>query len=170
MEVSLRRYQRMLINTGAGVIILGGWSLIKTFLQYFLNNEAYAQLIEGIEITEDIRFLRVLVFVIMFVLMLIDLLIRLFVGLSARSEGFGKKKRCIYIVIACILAVFQIISTIYSFRSISYLDNTIVDKIVAFLVDLTSLVVIIELIVSAIYVRILRKRIAGIRQEEAVCS
>ena len=94
-EVKMRRYQNLLTVSGLGVIMFGVWSVLRTILLLFFQQNAVSQAFNDESVT-----VRILSYTILAVMLLADSLSRLFVGLSARAEGFGKKKGYAYIVFA----------------------------------------------------------------------
>jgi hypothetical protein len=149
-EIKMRRYQNLLVVSGLGVIIFGLWSVLKTILLFFLNEE------ELDDYPND-PFFRVILFALVAAALLIEFLIRLFVGLSARAEGFGKKKGYAYIVIAVLLALASLESLVLIFIEADY--ETIAELVVSVIVEATSLIVTIELMVAAFTVKKLKKEL-----------
>ena len=147
-ERKMRRYQNLLTVSGLGVIIFGLWSVLKTILLLFMK--------EGIlsEIPDD-TFVRVMFFLILGGILLVDVLIRLYVGLSARAEGFGKKKGYGYVVIAILMALASLTSLVLIFFDSN--EQSIWELIVSVIVEATSLVVTIELLIAAFTVKKLKK-------------
>lgn len=152
-ERKMRRYQNLLTVSGLGVIIFGLWSVLKTILLLFMK--------EGIlsEIPDD-TFVRVMFFVILGGILLIDVLIRLYVGLSARAEGFGKKKGYGYVIIAILMALASLTSLVLIFFDTN--EQSIWELIVSVIVEATSLVVTIELLVAAFTVKKLKKEMGEV--------
>lgn len=149
-EIKMRRYQNLLVVSGLGVIIFGLWSVLKTILLFFLNEE------ELDDYPND-PFFRVILFALVAAALLIEFLIRLFVGLSARAEGFGKKKGYAYIVLAVLLALASLESLVLIFIEADY--ETIAELVVSVIVEATSLIVTIELMVAAFTVKKLKKEL-----------
>ena len=147
-ERKMRRYRNLLTVSGLGVIIFGLWSVLKTILLLFMK--------EGIlsEIPDD-TFVRVMFFLILGGILLIDVLIRLYVGLSARAEGFGKKKGYGYVVIAILMALASLTSLVLIFFDTN--EQSLWELIVSVIVEATSLVVTIESLVAAFSVKMLKK-------------
>ena len=152
-ERKMRRYRNLLTVSGLGVIIFGLWSVLKTILLLFMK--------EGIlsEIPDD-TFVRVMFFLILGGILLIDVLIRLYVGLSARAEGFGKKKGYGYVVIAILMALASLTSLVLIFFDSN--EQSIWELIVSVIVEATSLVVTIELLVAAFTVKKLKKELGEV--------
>lgn len=152
-ERKTRRYQNLLTVSGLGVIIFGLWSVLKSILLLFMK--------EGIlsEIPDD-TFVRVMFFLILGGILLIDVLIRLYVGLSARAEGFGKKKGYGYVVIAILMALASLTSLVLIFFDSN--EQSLWELIVSVIVEATSLVVTIELLVAAFTVKKLKKELGEV--------
>ena len=152
-ERKMRRYQNLLTVSGLGVIIFGLWSVLKTILLLFMK--------EGIlsEIPDD-TFVHVMFFLILGGILLIDVLIRLYVGLSARAEGFGKKKGYGYVVIAILMALASMTSLVLIFFDTN--EQSLWELIVSVIVEATSLVVTIELLVAAFTVKKLKKELGEV--------
>ena len=152
-ERKMRRYQNLLTVSGLGVIIFGLWSVLKTILLLFMK--------EGIlsEIPDD-TFVRVMFFLILGGILLVDVLIRLYVGLSARAEGFGKKKGYAYVIIAILMALASLASLVLIFFDAN--EQSLWELIVSVIVEATSLVVTIELLVAAFTVKKLKKELGEV--------
>ena len=152
-ERKMRRYRNLLTVSGLGVIIFGLWSVLKTILLLFMK--------EGIlsEIPDD-TFVRVMFFLILGGILLVDVLIRLYVGLSARAEGFGKKKGYGYVVIAILMALASLTSLVLIFFDTN--EQSLWELIVSVIVEATSLVVTIELLVAAFTVKKLKKELGEV--------
>ena len=152
-EIKMRRYQNLLTVSGLGVIIFGLWTVLKTILLLFLQEAMVDDLPDGL-------FYRVLFFTLIGGVLLIDFLIRLFVGLSARAEGFGKKKGYGYIVVAILIALASLASLVLIFFDTA--DRSILELIVSFIVEATSMIATVELLVAAFTVKKLKKELGEV--------
>lgn len=153
-EIKMRRYQNLLTVSGLGVIIFGLWTVLKTILLLFMQEDMLDDLPDGL-------FFRVLFFVIIAMILLIDFSLRLFVGLSARSEGFGKKMGYGYIVVAILMALASLASLVMIFFDAEY--RSLLELIVSFIVEGTSMIVTIELLVAAFTVKKLKKELGEVK-------
>ena len=153
-ERELRRYQNLLTVSGLGVIAFGVWSVLKTLLVFFFNKEEFGEMPEE-------TWARVIMFVILGALLLIVFLIHLFVGLSARAEGFGKKKGYAYIVVAILMTCMSVASIVMIFLEIK--ETSIMELTVSLIVEATSLIVMIELLVAAFTVKKLRRELGEVK-------
>ncbi|MBQ3418114.1 MAG: hypothetical protein IJH32_09835 [Ruminococcus sp.] len=157
-EVKMRRYQNLLTVSGLGVIAFGLWSVLKTFLLLILRNDMREQMFEKMP---NELLVKVIVYVILAFLVLTDFGIRLFVGLSARAEGFGKKKGYAYIVFAILIALSSLGSLLLLIFG-SNPDESLLELTVSTIVEVTNLVVMIELLVAAFTVKKLKKEISEV--------
>ena len=153
-ERKLRRYQNLLTVSGLGVIAFGIWSVIKTILLLFFNKELLADM-------PDNTLAYVILYIFIGVLLLIVFSIHLFVGLSARAEGFGKKKGSAYIVVAILMALLSLASLVTVFFKAD--KTSLLELAVSVIVEATSLIVMIELLVAAFTVKKLSKELGEVR-------
>jgi hypothetical protein len=184
----LRKYESILVLSGFGVMIFGLWSIIRAAIYYilypfdvaeFLGKSEYAQIMaegreEGVEfITEN---LGTIIMVVLFTVLAIDLLLRIYVGMSARAYGRGRKKRGFFIFVAWVMAVFALFGIVMSVQNFvqpvidafkdssanAYAETGATGEqagSVSIFVDITSFLVLLELAISAMQVRKLRKQL-----------
>lgn len=152
-EVKMRRYQNLLMISGLGVIAFGLWTILKTILLLFVKENTLAELPDSLA--------RVIFIVVLVVVLAVDFLFRLFIGLSARAEGQGKKKGYAYIVFAILLAIFSLASVVLIFFDVG--ETSILELTVSVIVEVTSLIVVIELLVAAFTVKKLRKELGEVQ-------
>ena len=150
--MKLRRYQTNLNISGLGVIAFGGWGLLKVILLLLMDPKAIREA-AGMEMGETVNIGTFTAVLLLFVLF--DFAFRFYIGFSARREAKGKKKNIIYLVIAFLLLIASVISIIIGLVQISF--DTIFDTIVVMVVEITSALATLELVISAIQVRKLRK-------------
>lgn len=160
MGAELRKHQDMLIIIGTGVIAFGVWSVIKTVLYYALSRDEMLRILkeQGLEQGYEAGVYVLIALALAFILGL-----RIYIGLSARAEGVGKRRGNGYVVLAAIMTLANfggfVLSVAGAFELELTLDN-IVDLSVTFVVELTSIATMAELVYSALRVRNLRKQIA----------
>ncbi len=159
METELRRRRTNLFTLGGGVIAFGVWSMLKTYL-YMLVDPIPLTL----EVPEEYRKAALVVaYGLVTFFLLIDLGLRLYVGLSARAEGIGQKKGKAYIVLAVLMLIVNIASWLAYLFTYDYKggDAALVDYVVSLVVDLTSIVLLAQLIYNAVLVRRLSRQLEG---------
>ena len=161
--VKYRRIRNVLSTAGFGVIAFGIWSIIRVVLRVAFSRQAQPD-IDPNELDsmisqsgDDVKTFLLVLLILVIVFAAIEIALRLFVGLSARSEGRGKKKSIAYVIVAGILIPYYVISVIYNFMSFDYV-NGIVDNIISMIMDITSTIALIEVFVAAIRIRVMRKK------------
>lgn len=174
-DAKLRKYENTLVISGAAVVTFGLWSIVKAVLYFIMvspeglvkniKSDELAQLQFGDLSENTVGYL--LIAVILFLLVL-DLLLRLYIGRSAVADGRHlRKKRITYVVMAFLVAAGLVSSLVTRFFRTEQ-DTIWVDSFetasVSTIVDLTSLLALIEMIIAAIMVRRLRKELA-LREE-----
>lgn len=149
MGAQIRRLENTLTTIGTGIVAMAIWQTIKIILQLTLlnqmekNEETTIGVIIAISITVFLG------------------LIECYIGFSARSEGKGKKKSGVYLVwTGLYLAAFFAILVFEIYLIFADYDFTI-STIVIVIIDISAFVLNIEMMVSAIKVRRLRKLSAG---------
>ncbi|MBO4327433.1 MAG: hypothetical protein J5950_09190 [Clostridia bacterium] len=149
-EKNIRRFRSSLSISGISVIALGLWSVFKSVLNGALSPVS----LEGLtEADIDPVLAKVIVWTVLFFFLAAELGLRLFVGLSAISESHGKHRKPVYIVMAMIIALFTAISVIPSVFLIIIGKKYFFTSIATVLIDLTSLGVLTELVISAFRLR-----------------
>ena len=176
----LRKYENTLSISGAAVIAFGLWSIIKAGL--YLAAASPKELF-GFFKPEDLEKMNTLnvsasgvtgiILFGIFSALFIDLLLRLYVGRAAVVDGRHLKKKSIIYVIVSVFLAFGLVSTIVT-RIVpsGEAESTAWEKAVyamdaSFIVDLTSLFALIEMIIAAIMVRKLRKKLGITETEES---
>ncbi len=149
MGAQIRRLENTLTTIGTGIVAMAIWQTIKIILQLTLlnqmekNEETTIGVIIAISITVFLG------------------LIECYIGFSARSEGKGKKKSGVYLVwTGLYLAAFFAVLVYEIYLIFADYDFTI-STIVIVIIDISAFVLNLEMMVSAIKVRRLRKLSAG---------
>ena len=149
MGAQIRRLENTLTTIGTGIVAMAIWQTIKIILQLTLLNqmEKNEETISGVIIAISIT--------------VILGLIECYIGFSARSEGKGKKKSGVYLMwTGLYLAAFFVVLVFEIYLIFTDFDFT-VSTIVIAIIDISAFVLNIEMMVSAIKVRRLRKISAG---------
>ncbi len=149
MGAQIRRLENTLTTIGTGIVAMAIWQTIKIILQLTLlnqmekNEETTIGVIIAISITVFLG------------------LIECYIGFSARSEGKGKKKSGVYLVwTGLYFAAFFAVLVYEIYLIFADYDFTI-STIVIVIIDISAFVLNLEMMVSAIKVRRLRKLSAG---------
>lgn len=161
MQEQIRRHQNTLVILGTGVIIFGVWSFVKMIAYYFLN-PAYIQEYADRSIPMGLFFGTLYVF------LAVDLLLRVYVGLSARAVGFGRKNRTAYLAACGLILVLHGMAVASGVWQMRTLDGMTADRIISFIIDLTAVIILLELIIASVKLKRLRKCLPD--EEEPQCS
>ena len=160
MEKELRRKQVTLVTLGTGVILFGVWSVVKSLL-YFRTN-LFADLDTQAE-PELLPYMLATV-VIVALSVLADLGIRLKIGRRARAEGMGRRQKNGYLILAALIVLVNITGDllgVYYIVKNGVPEQSGPDYIVSVLVDLSSTILLAELIITVLRVRKLRAMSEG---------
>lgn len=163
MEAKIRRERETLFLSSLAVILFGVWGSLKVVISYLLNPEEWIKLAsESPEpaVTSAIVIALIIGFV------LLDFFFRLSIGLpgikESRVDGSGKRK--IYLI----LAVLYLVSDVISFRSIfvpsmaaeDYIvfiaSGEFIDHLATIIIEGTSCFAVVQLIVSSLKLKRLR--------------
>ena len=163
-QIEIRKSQNTLIVVGTGTALFGIWTMIKMLgLIFLLRDETFAALLSKTGPLEGLSENAVFWFIIIIVLALMALFTsaRVYVGLSAISEGRGKRHGKLYIV----LAVFMIIGGVWTFcTGLSTMEApeqmgafTRNQSISTIIIEATSIIMLIQMVISSLKI----KRLTG---------
>lgn len=159
MEKELRKQQNILGISGLAVIAFGLWSLLKMIVFAIATPGGFSEVI-GIGTVETDGELGLSVYVIAAVIaLLVDFAVRFLIGFSARAESKGKKKSIFYLLAAGFLVLLSVMSIITTFTTLFV--SSLLGGVVAIIVELTSLFAYLEVIISSVKCRKLRKKLAA---------
>ena len=168
MQTELIKHRHTLAVVGLGAIAFGIWSLIKSIL-YFVLVEPIIKTISSnydnlsnSKIEAWVLIAITLSLVVLFVL--IDMLLRWKVGRKAMAVSRGEREPGVgFFVLSSILLLMdmsELVMGILSIAGIISSDEDLFDQISTLLVDFTSVVMLIEMIVAAVMIRKLTKAIS----------
>ena len=155
-SVKYRRNQNTLVVLGTGVILFGFWGIIKLIAQLLLG----FRLIEP-EDMEDLG-TEGTIFVVVFVALVLslDVILRLYAGLRARREGLGKKVGVGHLIVLVLLILESVFTTAFVIWTIVTPYEEVEDSFTALLMELSSLVITLEVFLASVSVRRYRKKLA----------
>ena len=167
-HILIRRSQNTLIVVGTGTILFSVWTVVKTLgTLILLKDEAVAVVRKtadenGIIISDQHLFYIVLA--VTLIALLLFLAVRTYIGLTAISEGRGLRRRIGYLILAVIMIIFNITAVVMNFVSTTSQDSHAVfsedTSLSAHIIEITSIIMLVELVFSAIRIRIVRKRVS----------
>ena len=135
MSSKQRHYQDTLRIIGAGVIVLGIWSILRTLLLFSFDRR-YMQVLTRIA-GEEVP--MIVVYVAIAMTMGTELVLRLYVGLTARADAAGKKKTILYLCVTGFMMINRTVALVDSVRHRATSYVGLDDFIAALVIDLTSL-------------------------------
>lgn len=150
MEIKIRRLQINLITLGTGFIAFGMWEFIRTTLTSVLIPDESLQSMDAAG--------KWTVYIITWILAGAIFLIDLWIGLSARAEGNGKRKRSFYLVVIGFIILFNSILILAEIAVLIILHEHIFTYLITLVIDTTKLIITIDLLRSAITLRKLKKQ------------
>ena len=153
MGAKTRRLENNLVTLGTGIIAFGLWAFIKLILTVVFLGSAY------FEDSPEER--RLAVMIATWVVAVLTLLMYVWLGLSARAEGNGKKKKPVYLFVVGIISVYGFVMILIEVFIMITKFNKIDDPFSLFItiiIDVTRMIFLIELIYSSVTLRKIRKQ------------
>ena len=166
-ERELRRYENRLFIIGTGVAAFGLWTFLRFIMECYTENGLIQQIIDNLDFSDlelETDQLYTIIIVVMLVIAFFIAAMQFDIGLSARKDiTQPKKKRIAYLILNSIYILFYI----YNLQDTIIYMNTYYpawdekfDAILEMLINLTVVLTMVELEISAIYVKVTRKRLA----------
>ncbi|MBO6137963.1 MAG: hypothetical protein J6O71_05050 [Lachnospiraceae bacterium] len=150
--------------------MFGFWSFIKMLAATFMRDEVRQSFIESTFTGKMVDIFFTVFFMGLFVGF--DLWTRIYVGTSARAESNGQRKNGkkignLYIVLAIMLVLFNLISLISYLVSEKSDFTSYIDSGVTIIVELTSIITLVEMIRAAFIIRHLRREVQRLKDRRA---
>ena len=175
-EIRIRKYRDTLVTGGFALIAFGVWTLLKSIVEASamvraeLGNISYEELtrVDAQELRAAVssNILFIVVMSIIIVILAVDLALRAYVGLSARAVGLQKKKKngkarngIVWLIFGVLLVALNAVSLVGSVVATgdTLKEHSVLYYIVSLFVDVTSLVVTAELVLTGFRLRKLDK-------------
>ena len=156
LERLLRKNRNTLVIVGEGVIAFGLWNVIKILLSIALVEETRQSLLYDSTTGEALPLALIVIGVI--IILGLMLALRLFVGLSAVSEGRGRR-RYGYLVFVALMVLLDSAALAATFFYASDPFDSVMDAVITVVVELTSIVMLAELFASGIRVKSLSRQL-----------
>lgn len=160
METKIRREEDTLFLSGLAVIIFGIWGSLKICITFFLESEAVLKTVDVDGL--DLLLVKIITFAFVLILCLIDLFFRLRIGIPAMKESREKGQSHYYLI----LAGFYLLTDAIAFLSVFIVPGGDVDvaektdlmsRVTKFIIQASSCYVLLQLIISSIKLRRLRR-------------
>lgn len=143
-QIEIRKYRSILRSIGAGIVVFSSWSVFKSIGVTLLNPEETLQAMTAVSLV-------------------VDLLMRIYVGRSAIAVGNGEERGKTYIVFAILMVLGSVI--ILAFICFGLVRLEAVRKAngiyTSMFIEITSTVLVVEMIIVAMKLRIAERRKAG---------
>ena len=151
MEKELRRRQSILSVTGNGVLFLGMWSFLKVNLYFILGRSSLLRDMADENIDEGTMLL--ILYIGSMIFASFELFLRICIRRSAIAESKGQKQKPGYIRLTIFLIILYSASIIYSVFSLKLNSANVWDQIASLMVDITSLLMMVELAGAARFIQ-----------------
>lgn len=152
MNCKIRKTEDNLITIGNGVMLFGVWTFLRFVLSFFIfgsrANEADSFAVRAIAVG------------IVWAVSLLDAGIRVYVGYAARCEGM-RRKRLPYLALNGVLLTFYSLAVLMDFGFLLFATERIAYLLIVLVIDVTSMIFLLLLMINSITIRKLRKQTAG---------
>ena len=139
---------------GIGVIVFGFWGIIKIAAELFLGIDVFNP--------EDVKELNelgiMIVHITLYVVLTVDIILRIIVGIKAKREEHGRKTGRGYLVIILWLVLSSSVNVTAAAWEIITMRAAFFEYFVAIFMELSSLVVSLEVFIAAVSVRRYRRK------------
>ena len=169
LQKALRRHQHTLMVVGAGVMGFGIWSVVKSiltlvFLNLFKTDKLLENYIPVTELENESNIVLIIKILVIVVTLLIELILRWKVGKEARAIAADNKpvtaRFYLLSAIPVLIDSLEFVSGILAVIGIVETEIDI-DIFATLLVDFTSVVMLIEMIYSAVQINKIKKELAA---------
>ena len=165
----IRKSEMTLVIVGTGIMMFGAWAAIKVFSMILLRtNETVAEMRELMfyENPYTDKEIMITIIILAALYVLIELGVRVFVGRAAIAEGRGARSGRLYIVFAFMLILAALLSVLFDLGVMinDFTGDSGTGELTrrsagtSFVIDLTSLVMMIEMMAAAFRVKRYRKK------------
>lgn len=158
MTAKIRRCETTLMTLGLAVIAFGVWNVMKMVIRFLLDYSDSSAAASDVD-AESARFTMIFVFVVAIVVVSIDAALRIAIGILARKEGRGKEVGVLYLVLSVIAVAISAVMFVFDIQSAPGDANQFIDIVADVMIDTTSAVTLVALIVTSIKLKTLKKRI-----------
>ena len=145
-KAKLRKYEDDLNISGAGVIIMGAWGIVRILIEIFLGTKDQLNFEESdpVYIVAGIVGVLAIIAVVGFIVMKVHL----YIGLNAMRAAKGKPYKKGYFTAAVIILILSIVGMATYKEELQDLDN-LDTTIASMLVDLTTIYILAVIIISS---------------------
>lgn len=164
-QIKIRKSQNTLIVVGTGTILFGIWTALKMIGSLFMLKKETVEAMRklaagGFDQNTDQQVFAVTLGIALFATLIL-LFLRTFIGLSALAEGRGQRKNRSYLLVAVLMIIATVLSFGFNFFSVTgekaYGALTPDTSFSGMIIELTSFIMLIEMVISAIRIRKLNR-------------
>ena len=149
-DKKVRRVQSLLYTSGVGVILFSIWTGLRGIESLFeISNELFREYGTGLENTV----IYIILCLFIFALLMYLTFMHVYIGKTAIDVSYGKKKGNMYIVLSVLSSIVSWLSYISQFAHGELFE---VKTIVYIIIDLTSNIILIEVIVFSLLLKKMR--------------
>lgn len=156
MNSKIRKTEDNLITIGSGVMLFGAWTLLRFVLSFIIFGS-------NIDEAQSLA-VKVVAIAIIWVFSLLDAGIRFYIGYAARCEGMRRKKLP-YLALTGFLLFLYVVSIVMELVVLFVVAEEILYMLIVLVIDITSLIFLIQLMSNSIAIRKLRKQENGNGEE-----
>lgn len=163
MQTELRKHQHTLIVYGTGTILFSLWSLVKSTILLAMDTSegSLTALIKEAYDSPDRGIGLMVIAVVVGMIYMVDLVLRWTAGKNAREIGEGKKRiRPGFIISSLYILGIDSLELVTGLMMLARGEVDNFDRVLTILVDITSLVTVLEMVYAAFMVGKLTRRIA----------
>lgn len=154
-DKKIRRLNMLLYTSGAGTILFSLWSGIRGVISSFDAIKALPSM-EEVGISDET--IKMIIGIMILIIFVGSVLLSFYIGRKAMLTSLGKNKSNRYLVLAIICIIFSARSHIDSFVNYSMSEWFRTQDIILFIIDLTSSIILVEVVVFSILLKIKKKR------------
>lgn len=145
-SVRMRRNLGTLAVAGTGTACFGGWSVIKMIMECLIGNINFDIANSYLEAGTIISAISIAILI---QLVLGDVVLRFLVARCARREGAGLRQGHGYLVAAVFVLLLSLLSVVLEIEAITTGDDFSLYDYASLFLELTSSIILIELIIAA---------------------
>ena len=167
-QIELRKQEDTLRTVGGGILLMSLWTLGRTFVLLYINRNDIVNLVlhaigaEGAGLSRDAVYAAAVI--IIGILTGMISLLYIYVGMCAVAEGRGKRRGVVYIVLALLMVLGRVPDLfMFSMEEESAQLYTLLGEglsLSSYLINLTAIIMLAQMVYSAFRVRRLSKALA----------
>lgn len=154
-DKKIRRLNMLLYTSGAGTILFSLWSGIRGVISSFDAIKALPSM-EEVGISDET--IKMIIGIMILIIFIGSVLLSFYIGRKAMLTSLGKNKSNWYIILASISIILSMKTHIDSFVNNSMSEWFRTQDVILFIIDLTSNVILIEVVVFSVLLKIKKKR------------